>query len=120
MHGKPRTLLCLAISIVTLVGAAVSLRAQDVPSRRGPFIGFGFGYGSAKLSCNLCQESIECDISGFAKMGFALTDQCLVRQAGRQQAARLVRPFVLDVPQPEQWFLRQGRWRAFEVLRLEG
>jgi len=78
MHGKPSTLLCLAISIAILVGGAVTLQAQEVPLRRGPFIGFGFGYGSAKLSCNLCQESREGNVSGFAKMGFALTEQFLL------------------------------------------
>jgi len=31
MHGKPRTLLCLATAIVTLAGGAASLQAQDVP-----------------------------------------------------------------------------------------
>jgi outer membrane autotransporter protein len=78
MNGKPKTLLCLATTIVMLLGGPVSLRAQDVPSRRGPFLGFGFGYGSAKLSCTLCQESREGDVSGFAKMGYALTEQFLL------------------------------------------
>ncbi len=78
MSGKPRSLLCLAVILGVLAAHAVSLRAQEVPLRHGPFIGLGFGYGSAKLSCNLCDASREGDVSGFAKMGYALTQQFLL------------------------------------------
>jgi opacity protein-like surface antigen len=76
MSGRPRlSRSALALAVLAFTG---SLGAQQAPAHHGPFIGVGLGYGSAKLSCSLCDVSRQGEISGFAKLGFALTQQFLI------------------------------------------
>ena len=78
MSGRPRWYRNAVLALGILALGGTSLGAQQAPAHHGPFIGLGLGYGSAKLSCNLCDVSREGDISGFAKAGFALTQQFLL------------------------------------------
>jgi hypothetical protein len=71
----------LLVSLATLacLGAA-GLSAQSAQMREGFWIGFGFGGGSAGLSCNLGCEGMsrETGFSGYLKIGGTLTPKLLL------------------------------------------
>jgi len=72
------TRLCAAIVLLALMGAPVA-QAQHPQTRQGFWIGFGFGYGSLKVSCNGCSNvPSEGGISGFLKMGGTVSDKLLL------------------------------------------
>jgi hypothetical protein len=77
MSGKPKSVRLVAL-LATLLVVTAPLAAQKPAEHRGPFIGLGLGWGSARLSCNICTTERNEDISGFLRMGLALSQQFLV------------------------------------------
>jgi len=72
------TRISAAFALLALLGAAAA-RAQHPQTRKGFWIGFGFGYGSLGLSCTGCSNiSREGGISGFLKMGGTVSDKLLL------------------------------------------
>lgn len=71
----------LLVTLATLacLGAA-GLSAQRPQTREGFWIGFGFGGGSAGLSCNVVCDSLsrETGFSGYLKMGGTLSPKLLL------------------------------------------
>lgn len=70
--------LATALAALLTVALAPSAPAQQQVLHRGPFIGVGLGWGSARLSCNICTAERDGDISGMLRLGFALTQQFLI------------------------------------------
>src|SRR2546425_10982315 len=75
---RSMTRLFTIAGLLALMGAPVA-QAQHPQTRQGFWIGFGFGYGSLKLSCNGCSNvPSEGGISGFLKMGGTVSDKLLL------------------------------------------
>lgn len=70
--------LATALAAYLVAGVAPSAEAQQPVLHRGPFVGVGLGWGSARLSCNICTGDRDGDISGMLRLGFALTQQFLI------------------------------------------
>ena len=66
-------------SVVTLLlFTAGPLNAQRTLERSGFFIGFGFGYGSLDITCDGCAVDREGGVSGYLKLGGALSERVLL------------------------------------------
>ena len=67
-----------SLAVVALCGAGAA-SAQRPQTREGFWIAFGFGYGSAKPSCDLCGSlDSRGGATGFLKLGGTLTKQVLL------------------------------------------
>ncbi len=68
-----------AVALLLAVLGTRVVQAQHPQTRKGFWIGFGFGYGSLGLSCTGCTNiSREGGLSGFLKMGGTLSDKLLL------------------------------------------
>ncbi|HXF95255.1 MAG TPA: outer membrane beta-barrel protein [Gemmatimonadales bacterium] len=68
----------MAAVLLTLLGASMA-SAQRPQTRRGFWIGFGIGYGSADVSCDGCGNvDAEGGFSSFIKLGGTLNDKVLL------------------------------------------
>lgn len=67
--------LALLAALLTLPAAAHAQRAQ---TRDGFFLGLGLGYGSLGLGCDGCDFDREGGLSGYFKIGGALSQQVLL------------------------------------------
>lgn len=67
-----------AACCVLIVVTSASLPAQRPQERRGFWIGFGLGYGSAGFSCDSCTGGRVGALSGFLKMGGTLSPRLLL------------------------------------------
>ena len=75
---RSMTRLFTVAGMLALMGAPVA-QAQHPQTRQGFWVGFGFGYGSLKLSCSGCLNvPSEGGISGFLKMGGTVSDKLLL------------------------------------------
>lgn len=72
-----------AITATALAGAAIcmtvsSANAQREQTRQGFFIGGGLGYGGLDLTCEGCEVDRESSVSGYLKLGGALSQNLLI------------------------------------------
>jgi len=122
------TRISTAVALLALLGAAAA-RAQHPQTRKGFWIGFGFGYGSLGLSCDGCSSiDRESGVSGFLKMGGTVSDKLLLggesngwtkKMAGRNTTAGNVSFTAYYYPTPASGlFLRGGL--GFADYQVEG
>jgi outer membrane protein with beta-barrel domain len=68
----------LALATVLLLLGTSALSAQKPQTRKGFWIGFGFGYGSYGISCDGCPSDNESSYTGYLKMGGTLNPHLLL------------------------------------------
>jgi len=94
----------LAILAVTL--PAASLPAQDQNLRKGFFLGVGFGAGSERLSCSVCQGDRDVDITGYLKLGWAVNPHVLlgVESDGWKQGTNGITELLATLHAAVYWY----------------
>jgi len=75
MRAATRFLAALGVLLIVTMPA---LSAQHPHTRKGFWIGFGFGGGSAGVSCTGCTTHRETGFTGFLKMGGTLSPKVLL------------------------------------------
>ena len=65
-------------ALAALTAAAPPLAGQRPQTREGFWIGFGFGAGSARETCDGCGDTTVTGATGFVKLGGTLNDKVLL------------------------------------------
>ena len=67
-----------AVVVALLLLDVSVVQAQKAQTRKGFWIGFGFGYGSFGVSCDGCNSNREGSMSGYLKMGGTISPHVLL------------------------------------------
>ena len=72
------TRISVAVALLALLGATAA-RAHHPQTGQGFWIGFGFGVGSLRMSCDSCSSTDrQSSVSGFLKAGGTISERLLV------------------------------------------
>src|SRR6266487_1476306 len=106
-----------AVTLLALVGAT-GVRAQHPQTRQGFWIGFGFGGGSAHLTCNGCTDTTLTAGTGHLKMGGTVRPNLLIggevnawskpKENGEEFTVGNVSAIVQYYPAPANGFFLKG------------
>ena len=114
MHAVTRFLAALGVVLIVTMPA---LSAQHTQTRKGFWIGFGLGYGSAHATCDGCGSTNEGGATGFLKLGGTLSPQVLLGGAvnawykssgGLKESVGNVTASVYYYPAPATGFFLTG------------
>jgi|SRR5438477_8012739 len=107
-----------AAALLLAVVGTTAVQAQHPQTRQGFWIGFGFGGGSARLSCNGCGDTTITAATGHIKLGGTLRPNLLIggevngwskpREGGEKFTLGNVSAIVQYYPAPANGFFLKG------------
>ena len=113
-----RLLLAALYCAAALAVGSQPLAAQRSSPRRGPWLGFGAGAGSARVSCPICQRGRDTGFSGYFRLGATVNQNLLLgaevngfysrRDGGADELLGLFGAVAYLYPGPESGFYVKG------------